>query len=279
MKRLRLAWGIGGGLMVSVVIMLLPFVGRVRENSPRLVDASNARRIAQATFLYAADHGGLPPTAATPWDYAAELARGGFLNDAGVWFSALDPARDGESASPGAVLRPDGMEAEPAFLRAKPSWAVPLGPWHGLIDDTTPVAWTRGLQPDGTWAAHSPYGGKGGYVAFFGGETRFFGKLTPKEGVMRFGKKGGMTADIREAFPPGVVIGEYTPTEAERLARAEKNRRRAEANGRSNWGWRDVGLLAGVLLLFVAMLTGIALAVVLVLDEVRPRFRRRRRGL
>jgi hypothetical protein len=264
----------GGALVILLAAVLLPSGGRLRENSPRLVDVSHVRQIAQATFLYAADHGGRLPVAANPSDYAAELARDGLLNDASVWFSTLDPAREGETASPGLVLRSDGMGAEPAFLRARLSWAVPLGEWRGPMDETTPVAWTRGLRPDGTWAAHGPYGGEGGYIAFFGGETRFFRKLTPKKGVMRFGGGKGMTADIRDALPPGVVIGEYVPTKSEAAAWSERNRRRAEAW--ADRGWSDVGLFAGFLLLLVAVLTAVALAVVLVLDVVRTRRRARR---
>ena len=260
--------------MILLAVALLPYGRGLRENSPQLVDAANVRQIAQATFIYAADHGGRLPVAENPSDYAVELARDGLLNDASVWFLTLDPVREGETVSPGLVLRSDGMGAEPAFLRARLSWAVPLGEWRGPMDESTPVAWTRGLRPDGTWAAHGPYGGEGGYIAFLGGETRFFKKLTPKRGVMRFGGGRGMTADIRDAFPPGVVIGEYVPTESEATAWSETNRRRAEAW--ADWGWRDVGLFVGFLLLLVAALTAVALAVVLVLDVVGTRRRARR---
>ena len=47
----------------------------------------------------------------------------------------------------------------------------------GLSSDapgsTTPLAWTRGLQPDGSWSFDSPFYGEGGFILFLDGHVEF----------------------------------------------------------------------------------------------------------
>jgi len=74
---------------------------------------------------------------------------------------------------------------------------------------TTPVAWTRGLRPDGTWAPDSPYAGEGGHVVFLDGNVVFFRRIDG--GLRRFDGKG-MTSNILEALPPGARVGEAAPS-------------------------------------------------------------------
>ena len=275
-KKLLLRWVICGASAALFVTTFFPKSGRFRENSPRLVDASNLRQIGQSTVIYVVERGGGLPVARDVWEYAGELARDGWLNDATLWVSPLDPARTEEDAGKlGTVLTTDRVGIDATFRRTKPSWAVPLGRSNARLPETMPVAWTRGLQTDGTWATHSPYGGEGGHVVFFGGEVRFFDKLTPREGLVRFDGKG-WTANILEALPPGMAIGEYVPSDAERAEWSDINRRRAEQLTAGGWGWRDFSWFAGFCLLALAVITGIALAVVLGLDMVRTRFGARR---
>jgi type II secretory pathway pseudopilin PulG len=76
--------------------------------------------------------------------------------------------------------------------------------------DTTPLAFTRGLQIDGKWnEKYGLYGSKGGYVVYADGHAVWFdGGRSAK--FLKWDKTG-YTSDIRKAFPSGVWItcGDY----------------------------------------------------------------------
>lgn len=198
-------------LVLMAGAVLLPTVGKVRETARRSVDSSNLRQIGIASLIYASEHKDKLPEADNIWDYAGALARDGGLNDATIWATGSDPANVNQ---PGlsTVLKSDKTALEPAFRELKPSWAVPLGEITASMPATMPIAWTRGLQADGTWAAHSPNGTEGGHVVFLGGNVAFY--RNTKDAFMRFDGKG-MTSNILEALPPGTRIGEYIPNETE----------------------------------------------------------------
>jgi hypothetical protein len=181
--------------------------------------ASNIRQIGQASLIYAMDHDDRLPEAANLHEYALQLAVGGGLDDASMWISGRDEglpgARGLSRVRASSWQPPPSPTGDPAFLAAKLSIAVPLGGIMALMPSTTPIAWTRGLQPDGTWAAHSPFGTDGGHIVFLGGDVRWFRDLkSPARQLERFDGKG-KTSNILEALPPGTRIGEYTPTAAE----------------------------------------------------------------
>lgn len=266
---------------VAVLVMAavaVTSVGKVSDCGVRGQDASNVRQIMQASVIFSSDHGDRLPVADDVWDYARQLALEGGLNDGTIWLSRVDPACDpAVRERVGTVVAADRAGLAPEFRVLKPSWAVTLGGLDWKMAPTTPVAWTRGLQADGTWAEHSPYGTAGGHVAFLGGEVKFFEKLTRRNGLVRFDGRGA-TVDIREALPPGVRIGEYFPSEAEKATWAAEDTRRRQAEGGDVWGWETVGWFLGFLILVVAVLTAVALGVVLARDAVRAAWRRRRGG-
>jgi len=190
---------------------------RVQQYATRSSDLSNLKQIAQATLIYANDHNAQLPVATNIWDYASLLAEGGGLEDARMWISKIDPAYTGFDPdttllAPGPT-RPRALN--PEFKKAKLSVAVPLGTLNTSLPSTTPIAWTRGLQPDGTWAKHSPYGNEGGHIAFIGGNVHYYRNLTDAGGQLTRYDGSGKTANILEALPPGTRIGEYIPTAEE----------------------------------------------------------------
>lgn len=215
-------------LRISYVVLLATIAwphaygcvrGNVQERARRSVDGSNLRQITQATFIHADDHQGKFPAASDIWDYAGILAASTGLNDARMWQSKLDPASDANSDTLTTVLLPPEPDRprqfDSHFRNAKPSVAVVLSGLNLNAPETTPIAWTRGLQPNGTWANHSPYGTRGGWIAFKGGNIAFFHTLEDDDGQLtRFDGKG-KTANILEALPPGARIGEYLPTSDE----------------------------------------------------------------
>jgi hypothetical protein len=199
--------------------------GTVRMNARRAVDASNLRQIMQASLIYASDHHDQFPAATDVHDYARILAEDAGLDVADMWISHIDPAYDDEPLS--TVLtsaQRSPRELTPSFKKLKPSVAVVLGQFHNGMPSTTPIAWTRGLQPDGTWASHSPYGTMGGYIAFLAGNVTFYKNLNEGGGEFtRFDGKGS-TANILETLPPGCRIGEYLPSAAEQKAWSDVTR-------------------------------------------------------
>ena len=214
-----------GVLLICGIVLLLPFAlrerGPVREAAPRSVAASNLRQIGQANLIYASDHLDQLPRADNIWNYAAELARDGGLNDASTWVAAKDPANTSRANRLSTVLTADRKDLEPSFRELVPSWAVALGELDANMPATMPLAWTRGLRPDGTWSPHSPYGIEGGYIVFLGGNVTFFRNV--KGALVRF-DDGWLTSNILEALPPGTRIGEYVPNPAEQ-ADWERTRR------------------------------------------------------
>lgn len=204
--------------------IVIPTVGTVRETAHRSVASSNLRQIAQASLIAASEHKDvLPGAMATDvHDYARITARDGGLNDATIWTIPADPAGGEVANRISTVLTKDRAALEPEFSKLKPSWAVALHPEMGVESPATmPIAWTRGLQADGTWAAHAPYGADGGHVVFLGGNVSFL--RNTKDAFERFDGKG-KSSNILDALPPGSRISEYTPTAVEARAWAQMHR-------------------------------------------------------
>lgn len=199
-------------------------ISPVREIAQRSVDSSNLRQIGQASLIYASDHRDKLPVAENSWDYAGELARDGGLNDAAIWVMENDPANKLAAGRLGTVLGVNRRELNPAFRTLVLAWAVPLGGLSDYMPETMPIAWTRGLRPDGTWAPHSPNGTEGGHIVFLGGNVAFYRDV--RDELQRYDGKG-TTSNILDALPPGTRIGEYVPNEREQ-AQWMRNRRVAK---------------------------------------------------
>ena len=113
------------------------------------------------------------------------------------------------------------LTLDPVFAKSRPAFAVNLAGGSTSDPASTPIAWTRGLQPDGTWALHSPYGRQGGHIVFLGGNVVFYDNV--RDQLARYDGRG-VTSNILEALPPGARIGEYIPTAAEQAAWAKIRR-------------------------------------------------------
>lgn len=203
------------GILASI---LIPTVGRVRESARRTVDANNIRQIGQASLIYANDNRDqLPPRnlnaqlqpegTGNTTDlerFAGALALSGGLNDAQMWFSGSDSAVPSHEAS--TVLTPP--TTTPRTVHAKfqevshKSFRVITGLSAGHAS-TTPIAFTRGLNPAGQWVADralSVYGSDGGHITFIGGNTAFFKNLgtNAAQGRLIHVKTGERTNNIQE---------------------------------------------------------------------------------
>jgi hypothetical protein len=244
LARLALPLALAAGFALVASVVTVPTLARVRETARRSVDASNLRQIGQASLIFAADNHDRLPLSIDVWDHARQLALQGGLNDATLWTIGADPAGAPERDRLSTVLNTDRSGLEPAFARLVPSWAVPLGEIPADAPATTPIAWTRGLQPDGTWAKHSPYGADGGHIVFLGGNVTFFRDLAREGGALVRFDGSGPTANLLEALPPGVRIGEYRPTEAEAVRWAGASRAYGPHGERSRGGAVLLGFFA-----------------------------------
>lgn len=204
------------GILAAI---LIPTVGRVREQARRTVDSSNIRQVGQAALMYANQNNEKLPsmflnengvetapgaaTSTTMWRYAAALARIGGLNDAGMWLSGSDVlARFPSSQTPVVTRDATGLVINPAFSAANfttLSYQAVGGLVMGLTP-TTPIAFTRGLTNTGVWTtANGVYGDEGGYIVFLGGNVTFFKDLTTTSQLTE-SDGSGATANILESI-------------------------------------------------------------------------------
>lgn len=76
--------------------------------------------------------------------------------------------------------------------------------------DTTPVAFSRGLQSDGSWSNASIYGNHGGFIAFLNGTVKWYNNLKSNNanlsGKLSQYNSNKSTSNIKEALPPSAVI-------------------------------------------------------------------------
>jgi prepilin-type N-terminal cleavage/methylation domain-containing protein len=201
------------GILAAIII---PTVGKVRDNARRSVDGSNLRQIGQAALIYANDNRErLPfndsasinspkPAITDVYGYALELARGGGLNDATLWFSAADTQVAAKTPS---VVRTSANAVDTNFEDSVVSFDVVTG--LKLSDpSTTPVAWTRGLQTNGTYNndTTSVYRNEGGHVVFLGGNVGF---ARDRRNDNRF-VNGFLTSNVLKAIPQSTTSNPVT---------------------------------------------------------------------
>ena len=205
--------------------ILIPVVGKVRENAQRASDLANIRSIGQAALVYAQEHNGslpatnLPATAGTTgfvpsgtsatttlYSYAAALALSGGLNNGAVWVSPADLTG---TQGLGNILdnaQPRAFTADvPAFNTAVLSFQAFSG-LRTSMGANTPVVWTRGLAAaTGSWDAsreNSVYGSDGGHVFFMGGHVQFFDNLGADDATGRLiASNGARTRQLLTAAP------------------------------------------------------------------------------
>jgi prepilin-type N-terminal cleavage/methylation domain-containing protein len=195
------------GILAAIII---PTVGKVRETAQRTVDASNLREIGKAAMIFAADNNDRLPdplTVAAQQNVQASsnyfrwiglLGRAGTLNDAGFYFSKNDPLFDG--AAPATVMDPDDASRRQvvATLQQKtPSYEF-VGGLKMSDPSTTPIAFTRGLNPEGAWDRdRGVYRQEGGHLVFLGGNVQFYQSIDNR----LVNTHGRSTNDIRETIP------------------------------------------------------------------------------
>ncbi len=192
--------------LLVLAAIIIPTFGKTRHGCRRHPDSSNLRQIGQASLIYASEHKDQLPQTDNVTDFAAALARDGGLNDATIWISFTEASLPA-NRSLSTVLTADRSGPTPEFQRARLAFTVVARGLHANLPATTPIAWTRGLQPDGTWSKDSPYGGDGGHIVFLGGNVTFYRNLVSAP-LARFDDPKLTTTDIRPALPPDALVAE-----------------------------------------------------------------------
>lgn len=189
------------GILAAIII---PTVGNVQKRAQRTTDGSNLRQIGQAALIYAQDNKDRLPSisissSATTFGrtsgtanttnvhlFAAALAVGAGLNDARFWVSKIDESLpngdDAPNASLSTVINGTKDAFTTGFIDCYPSLAV-VGGLSSSDPATSPVAFTRGLNTNGSWEdTHGVYKKEGGYIYFLGGNVAFFKSVGTVDG-------------------------------------------------------------------------------------------------
>lgn len=203
------------GILAAIVI---PTVGTVREKAQRAVDSNNLREILKAAQIYAGDNQDRLPNPRpqfTPntvlnaqpiiWKWPGILAKNNILTDPTFYFSKNDPAFNG--TYPPFIINPTNRQRTtlyPQFTRNRsPSWEF-VGGLKMSDPATTPVLYTRGLQPNGTWSATSGvYKSTGGFIGFLGGNVGFYSTVQGANSPLYSNTPTSQVRpqDIRQAIP------------------------------------------------------------------------------
>jgi prepilin-type N-terminal cleavage/methylation domain-containing protein/prepilin-type processing-associated H-X9-DG protein len=191
--------------------ILLPVVGKVREQAQRAKSASNLRSIAQAYAQFSSAGGRdrtIPSSVASVQDWAAMLAAEVGLVDASVYYIESDPRVADLAAIPASVGSGNGRDfkVDPEFVAALPSYAVVAGISPNAPASTTPLLFTRGLGADGRWGEDSPWAGDGGHIVFLDGHVLYYRDLAAEGGMLLHYRSQTRTSNILEAINPGAVV-------------------------------------------------------------------------
>ena len=203
-------------VIAILAAIIIPSVGKVRENAIRAKSATNMRSVAQAYLTFSTTNGrsrAIPAATPTVQDWAGHLAREVDLNDASLYYIDSDPIVSQAASLPLVVGSGKGstFSVSEEFRALNPSYAVVAGIAPNAPTTTTPLMFTRGLNPDGTWEPSSPWSGEGGHIVFLDGHVRFFTDLSENGGELVNYQTQERTSDIRLAISPGAVILNNTP--------------------------------------------------------------------
>ncbi len=206
-------------LVLGIIFFLFLIFGPVGTSFGTMVSARRAAAQAslRAIALSYADVAAKNPAwgnsefkpSETSHALAIKLAKDANLNDASLWVVKTDLKLNGESI-PRSVLMggTEPREVDPAFAKLALSYEFAVNFPANAPSFSTPLAWTRGLRADGTWAPDSPWQGAGGHIAYLDGHVEWFEKLQLTQGYIALVKYGTATptVNIREALPPGAII-------------------------------------------------------------------------
>ncbi len=213
------------GILAAIII---PTVGAVREKAQRAVDGNNLREIIKAAQIYAGDNNDRLPdprtipaatmTSASPallWP--GIIARNNILTDPTFYFSKSDAFFAG--VYPISIINTTDTTKrtlDASLSNKSLAWEFASG--IKMSDGAAvPVAWTRGLQTNGSWSLTSgTYKDVGGYIGFLGGNVAFYNTAgaNAAAGIFTSNNSARKTNNIQQAIPIAGFIYGIPPTGA-----------------------------------------------------------------
>ena len=199
------------GILAAIII---PTVGKVRESAQRTVDSNNLREIIKGAMIFATTNNDRlpdPQLSATPATvltastrvmvWPGLLAKNGIITDPSFYISKSDPFFTGTYPL-SIISRTDVNKRtlETSFISATLSVEL-VGGLAMSHPPTTPVAWTRGLQSNGTWNINSGvYRDSGGYIGYLGGNVAWYTNIGTTQ-VLTSNNSARKVTDIRQSIP------------------------------------------------------------------------------
>lgn len=199
-------------IIATLIAITIPAANKALDSAKRSLAANNLRQIALAYMLHTTTENE-PIRAKDLYEWTQCFAEVTDLNDAHLWYVKEDPLLQSISDDlPGLVLLPPSFKQErklnPDFAKTPLSLCVASNLPLDANPSTTPLAWTRGLQKNGKWAANSPYKGKGGHIVFLDGHVKWFSSLGLSSKLLNYHTQKP-TTDIFQALPPGVKVFDH----------------------------------------------------------------------
>jgi type II secretory pathway pseudopilin PulG len=210
------------GILLAI---FLPTMSAIKLSAQKVKDQSNLKKIAEAWKTYTVDYGLKIKTGGASF---MEAVAGGYwhdtyntehvlLNDPYVYVSPNDKYASKVVKEPVMHKGADGTSIySESYTRQKNdltatnngiviSYCTITGLEGNIPLNTTPIAFTRGLQENGTWNATAGlYGDKGGYVVYGDGHVTWFDGSKPAKFLKWDGSD--YTSDMRQALPTGTRI-------------------------------------------------------------------------
>jgi len=159
-------------IVAILMAVLTPAVSNMLASARRASDANNLRQLAMAYISHVNEAGATRSVSFSSLnEWAVALAQAGNFNEPELFFAQADPSLP--------TTLPDRIHTagtvDSTFATTALSVAAPTSVNLNTSAASTPIAWTRGLNPStGTWSTSAPYGTKGGYIAFLDGHVAFY---------------------------------------------------------------------------------------------------------
>ncbi len=154
--------GIFGGLALSI--------GKRVMNKVHSVADQMRLTYLVADYLSAFDSGQLDLTNVRNMvDFAVALAKAGGSNEISAYQSQKRRNKQHKEILINGEKNPSLKKEDFDFILVVPHQGSPIPgiiSSYGTSDRTTPICYSRGLQPNGRWSKDSLYGSKGGLIAF-----------------------------------------------------------------------------------------------------------------
>lgn len=194
-------------IFALLAALFIPIAGKAMDSARKSTVASNLRQIALGYYSFLNSDDRQKFNAITSLhDFVGLLAEKADLNDPNLWIIKEDPRIERNSLEfPTYIIAANSQngrwEINNAFKNFPLSITLAKGIPSNANPSTTPIAWTRGLEPNGRWGTEGVYGTKGGFIAFLDGHVKWYSNLTDNGGLLNHFLTHKPTSNILEALP------------------------------------------------------------------------------